>query len=209
MSVTVVSCVYGDRYDRFITEWALAIGDLDPAPDCVIVASDKTRVIPGAIVVSELCEWEHPQAFYLQRAVMTAGTDWVWIVDIDDLALPNALAGLDEVDADVWQMGYLRDRAEPYIVPQLTGRQYLNMTGNPFTAGSAIRADIFEEAGGFYDVAFQDWALWRRLARVGAVFQSSGRAHYKYRRHPGTRTELELTPDQRARHEEEMTANEH
>jgi hypothetical protein len=43
------------------------------------------------------CPWDYPQAFYLQMAAMVAGTDWVWIVDIDDLPFTDGLSGLDEV----------------------------------------------------------------------------------------------------------------
>lgn len=205
MSVTVVSCIYGDRYDGFVAEWAAAIAALDPAPDAVTVLSDRPREIPGADVKVALCGWKHPQAFYLRRAIRTADTTWAWVVDIDDLALPDGLNGLSEVTEDVWQMGYRRNGLD-FAPVQMDGRYYLGLTGNPFTAGSAIRTEAFRRVGGFTDVAFQDWALWRRLARAGATFRASGRAHYIYRRHEGTRSVLELTPRKRRQHEEEMVA---
>ena len=206
MSVTVISCIYGKCYERFIEEWEMAVCFLDPAPAEVIVMSDKKRPIPSATVDVRPSPWKHPQAFYFQKAAQRAETDWIWFLDIDDLALTDALRGLDQVDADVWQMGYQTSDLDSYAPEQMTGREYLQLPGNPFTGGSAVRTDIFEESGGFSDVAFQDWALWRKLARIGATFEMSGRAHYVYRSHAKSRTATELLPNRRALNESEMVA---
>lgn len=202
MSVTVVSCAYGVRYASFYRPWRTAIGLLDPAPDAVIVATDG--VVNSHDVIQPTGSWRHPQAFLLQRAIEAAETDWVWIVDLDDLAKPDALAGLEDVDADVWQMGFDRSDGETYVVPQMTAAEYLASERNVFVAGSAIRRDAFLSVGGFPDIALQDWGLWRRLARDGCTFQSSGRTHFHYMRHPHTRGELELTLADRAAHLAEM-----
>jgi len=205
--VTVVSCLYGDRgYEWFIDRWAEAIRLMDPQPEDVIVATDREYVCPYEQRVSD-CHWNHPQAYYLQDAIMAATSEWVWIVDIDDVALPDALEGIAEVDADVWQMGYVTN-GEEYVVPQLTGDEYLSHGGNPYTAGSAIRTESFWRCGGFADVAFQDFALWRRMAFRGARFQSSGRVHYRYMRHQSSRSDVELTKDKRTAHMAEMIESE-
>jgi glycosyltransferase involved in cell wall biosynthesis len=206
LSVSVVSCIYGDRYDGFVDEWAAAIAALDPQPDEVIVASDRDREISGARVVVSACEWTHPQAWHLKDAIDYAGGDWAWIVDIDDLAFPDALEGIEQVDASVWQMGFLRSDGEVYTPPQLTAKQFLRQRKCVFTAGSAIRLTEFWRCGGLSDVALQDWALWRRMARHDSTFKASGRVQYLYRRHPETRGELELTVAVRGEHLAEMTA---
>jgi hypothetical protein len=191
VSVTVVSCVYGS-FDVFVPRWKQAIAMLDPAPDDVIVASDK---------INRSCPWKHPQAWHLNAAIFAAETDWVWIVDIDDCALPEALDGLDQVAGDVWQMGYIRSDGREIHIPNESA---LTAEGNLLTAGSAVRVDAFHRAGGFPDVAFQDWALWRRLQAIGAKFEFSGRTHYRYMRHGATRTETELFPKLRQAHIDEM-----
>jgi hypothetical protein len=195
--VTIVSCVYGSSHDRFVDEWAEAVSHLEPAPADVIVATDRDRHIPGASVMYSRCPWDHPQAFYLQMAAMVSGTDWVWIVDIDDLAFTDGLAGLDEVEEDVWQLGYLSSEGHQHLPPQMTAADYLNLNGNPFSGASMFRTAIFDLCGGFTDVAFQDWSLWRRMARMGATFKASDRPHFEYRRHSDTRTAVELIPDNR------------
>lgn len=200
MSVTVVSCVYGDHYRRFIPRWQAAVSALDPAADAVIVGADAELDITGAKVIASYCHWRYPQAWHLQQAITATTTDWVWIVDIDDLAMPDGLQGLHDVLGDVWAVGYERSDGEVFVPAWPAD---LEQTC-PFAAGSMIRTDIFREAGGFSDVALQDWALWRKLARRGASFTVSDRPHYGYMRHPRTRGATELTVDVRADHVAEM-----
>lgn len=205
MSVSVISCLYGDRgYDRFLSEWEYSLKELNVRPNEIIVAADRLYPIRSAHVFVSDSLWKHPQAYFLQWAAHLTQTEWIWILDMDDLALPDALDGLEDVTADVWQMGYERSDGEVYCPPQINGDEYRAMPGNPFTAGSAIRRSTFMRAGGFPDAAFQDWGLWRRLARIGATFEASGRAHYRYRLHERTRTALELTVDKRDTYIEEM-----
>lgn len=204
VSVTVVSCVYGNAYDHFIAEWAESVATLSPRPDEVIVASDRDRLIPHARVVVSDCPWQHPQAWHLREAIEYASSDWIWQLDIDDRAMPDALDGLDDVAAAVWQMGFLRSDGEVYCPPDITGDEFLASERNVFTAGSAFRTTWFWRAGGFADVALQDWLLWRRMAKAGAWFRSSGRTHYYYQRHEGTRGATELGMEHRAEHLAEM-----
>jgi hypothetical protein len=205
MTVTVVSCVYGD-YPRFSGRWARAVGGLDPAPDAVVVASDTNLDIDGAWTIKSVCDWKHPQAYYLQLAITRATTDWVWIVDIDDIPYKDGLDGLEELAdwVDVWQMGFDRSDGETYVPPALSPDEFLASDRNVYVGTSAIRTDIFHDCGGYPDVALQDWGLWRRLARHRAIVESSGRTHFRYVRHPDTRGENELTVDVRPDHLAEM-----
>lgn len=206
MSVTVVSCVYGKNgFGAFIPRWIEAVDKLDPAPDRVIVASDEMYMVPGDVDILRLrCTWQYPQAYYLAAAIRLVDTDWVWVVDMDDYAMVDGLAGIDEVAADVWQMGMKTSSGEVYVPPQLTADEYLALDHNPFVAGSAFRVDAYRRAGGYRDVAIQDWGLWLALAASNASFQSSGRTHYHYMRHPLTRSETETTIEQRPKHTAEI-----
>lgn len=204
MTVTVVSCVYGDHYRQFIPRWQAAVSALDPAPDAVIVGADAELDITGARVIASFCHWRYPQAWHLQQAIMAAKTDWAWILDIDDVAFTDGLQGLEDVAADVWQLGNEHSDGEKYLPPRLSAAEYLASEGNPYVGGSMIRTDIFREVGGFQDVALQDWCLWRRLTRHGATVEPSARMHFGYMRHPRTRGATELTLDVRADHYAEM-----
>jgi hypothetical protein len=148
--------------------------------------------------------WRYPQAYYLTKALGHVTTDWVWIHDIDDLAFPDALEGIDEVDADVFQMGYLRSDGEVYLPPPFTAEEFIACSTNRFVSGSCVRTSVLREVGGFPDCALQDWALWLKLAYSGATFASSERARFHYRRHSQARGEIELTLHERAQDMAEM-----
>lgn len=209
VSVSVVSCLYGENgYERFVTRWAEHIAALNRRPDHVIVAADRACGLPAFVkAIVKPCPWLHPQAFYLNEAILAAPTEWVWIVDIDDRAMPDALDGIDQVAADVWAVGY-QCGTETYVPPAMTADDVLAAKTSVIPAGSAIRKEAFVRCGGFRDVAFQDWALWRSLAEHGASFESSGRVQYRYRRHDLARTAVELTAERRAGHLAEMMASE-
>lgn len=191
--VTAVSCLYGDTHDQFEERWWEAVSLLNPAPRECVVATD-----------CPMDGWTHPQARHLQAAVEQVETEWVWFLDIDDVAFPDALEGLDQVTAAVWQFGYLRSDGEIYLPPQLTAAEVLAAERNPFVAGSCVRTEAFRRVGGFRDIALQDWGLWRALAAADATFQSSGRAHFHYMRHSATRGEVELSIQHRPCHMREM-----
>lgn len=197
VDVTLISCVYGDSHDRFVDDWAGGVRRLDPAPTAVIVTSDRKRRIRGARVSPQACTWKHPQAFHLQAALNQVETKWVWIHDIDDYAFVDALKGIEDVTADVWQMGYERSDGDFYLPPHMDATEVAVAARNPFVAGSCIRTVALRHVGGFPDLALQDWALWRALARDGATFDSSDRTHFYYRRHEWTRGTTELTVEHR------------
>lgn len=197
VNATIISCIYGDDYDRFLGDWEWGVRRLDPQPEAVIVATDHPRRIRGAKVVIASAPGQHKQAIHLQRALRDVETEWVWIHDIDDIAFPDALDGLEHIRADVWQLGYERSDGLVYKPPQMTAAEVLTSSRNPFVAGSCIRTEALRAVGGFPDLALQDWALWRLLAQAGATFRSSDRTHFRYVRHSAARGERELTLDRR------------
>ena len=204
--VTVISCLYGDSHDRFMDEWLAGVHRLKPHPQAVIVGTDHPRKMRGASVKIGACSWRYPQAFYLQWACRFVETEWIWIHDIDDYAFEDALAGLEEVEADVWQMGYERSDGEFYLPPHMDCNAVLAAERNPFVAGSCVRTAALRDVGGFPDIALQDWGLWRALARESCTFQASDRTHFYYRRHEQARGERELTIDVRGEHMAEMVS---
>jgi hypothetical protein len=204
VDVTIISCLYGTTHDDYLPDWLNAVGMLNPAPCEVIVGTDRYRHLTSVLEVFRRRQNGHPQAFHLTTALKEVRSEWVWIHDIDDLAFHDALEGIEQSDADVVQAGYERSDGEVYIPPVLDNDEILQLDHNPFVAGSFVRSDILTDAGGFPDVALQDWALWRRLARMGAVFTASDRPKFRYMRHGRTRGATELTAGVRATHMGEM-----
>jgi hypothetical protein len=206
VDVTIISCLYGATHDDYLADWLHAVGMLNPAPREVVIGTDRYRHITSVLEVFRRRQNRdsYPQAFHLNSALDQVRSEWVWIHDIDDIAFPDALEGIEHVDADVVQCGYERSDGEVYIPPVMENAEILELDHNPFVAGSFVRTDILLDAGGFPDCALQDWALWRRLARIGAVFASGDRPRFKYMRHGMTRGARELTLVERNSHIYEM-----
>ena len=132
-----------------------------------------------------------------RNSVLTAATtEWVCALDDDDLWLPHhietivpALDGADvvytlDVDAHLpyedctdWSQQQLINRLEP---------------GNFIAAGAAIRREVLLSVGGWptdwqnghyvgSPCFFEDWELWRTLARVGAKFRCVPVKTWQYR----------------------------
>lgn len=185
LDVTVISCLYGQTHDLFLDEWLEAVRRLDPSPAEVILATDRCPFIPDVFVVTHRNhDWNYPQAFYLNKALEKVETDWIWIVDIDDLVFPDALKGLEQNAASVIQMGFERSDGEIHL-PQWNGPI------NQYVAGSIIRTEAIRSVGGFRDVEHQDSDLWERLRANGWWFTGADRPRFYYRRHPAARTERE------------------
>ncbi len=209
MSCTIITCLYGDEaYDRFVPRWEQAISNLETKPAEVIIASDHVPAIVGTtVVLDERCDWSHPQPFYLNLAAQHATSTWIWPCDIDDILLPDALNGLSKVRGDVWQTGYLiSDGDLAYLPPRLPAGEILALDHNVLCGSSAIRKSAFDAVGGYSDVAYQDWSLWRKLAAGSFTFAASGRPHFRYMRHGRTRTDREFQIENHARHVAEMMA---
>jgi hypothetical protein len=204
--ITIISCLYGASHDDYLSDWLAAVGRLDPAPREVIIGTDRYRHLTSVYEVSRRRQnrSSYPQAFHLTSALNEVQTEWVWIHDIDDLAFSDALEGIENAEADVVQCGYERSDGEVYIPPGLTEMEFMPLNHNPFVAGSFVRTDMLLDAGGFPDVALQDWALWRTLARMGAIFAGGDRPRFKYMRHARTRGSTELTAAERRKHMVEM-----
>ena len=115
---TVISCLYGDSHDEYVDEWVRALRGLDPAPAWVIVGTDRPRLIGGVLEVEADAGGRYPQPAYLNAALELVRTEWVWQLDVDDVAFSDALEGLELVAGDVWQLGYTSSDGEDYRPPQ-------------------------------------------------------------------------------------------
>lgn len=195
-TVAVVSCIYGDAYDHFAADWYDSLLSLNRQPDEILLHRGERQ--PDEL---------YPQARLQNEAVANVTADWVWQLNVDDLALPDALDGIDQVEADVWLMGYRRADGAEYVPDALPNDAYLALTGNPYPGMSAFRRSAFEWVGGYPIIAHEDWGLWRRLARAGCRFESSGRVHSTYQQHPVQRSAVELKHGDRAEFFREVMAD--
>ncbi len=119
-------------------------------------------------------------------AAMANSGDYVWFLDDDDAALPNAIdiitkAILDTPDADVWAFSARRKSGTTIwnIYKKKTGQIDRKMISRRNVLGGCssvvMRRDTFIAAGGFDPrfVSMQDWDLYLRLARNSPIQYST------------------------------------
>jgi hypothetical protein len=114
-------------------------------------------------------------------------------MDIDDRIRPNAMFEIRVVDAEVYMAGLLNSDNVVGISKNLSAKQVLDSRANLINAGSAFKKWIWSEVGGYPDIRFHDWGLWRRLARHGARFVSAYDVSYDYRMAPDSASQLPYT----------------
>jgi hypothetical protein len=180
--VTIITAVYGDKYDHFIDGWSEAINNLTIAPKRVICAGDRLRNINAEQIVSQpAVGWKWRSPWYWNSAARNTDTEWIWVLDIDDRIKPNALENLMEQTCDIWLVGIDVNGTENYLPPRLTNEQIASSEHCYFCCGSPIRRSWWQQ-NPYRDLAFTDWAMWRTSAKMGARFEWANKVGYYYRK---------------------------
>lgn len=120
-------------------------------------------------------------------ALALVKTEWVIFLDADDELEPGYVEAMAAGTADV--RGplalYVRDGQERRWRPRVFGHEHscdasCLRDGNWLLIGSAVRADMVREVGGFRDFDWsEDWDLWLRCYRAGATFELIPDAVYR------------------------------
>lgn len=188
-TVAVVTSCTGQRYWRFLPEWAAAVAALTRKPDQVVVVTDAdSEIRDQASAVLRGIRWVRPRtvpqvhrAVVVNDAIEATVTEWVSKADVDDVLLPHALDGIDDCDADVFAFGY-RYNNRDHVIAGITAAQVLRCDSNPLSSVSPFRRWLWERHR-FDDCLYDDWAFWLRAAANGATFAGTGRVDYVYRIH--------------------------
>ena len=175
-------------YEHFLTEWCTSVRGLERQPDKVVIAAhrpDKVKAItdkelPQATIVSVTEEFS--LGHYLNQAIAACGTDWITWIGADDRYWPQALNGLDIVDADVYIYGMRIGIGGQWHGGNLEEA----LSYNPAPCGSPFRRWIWESIPFQTDLApFEDWAFWVGAHLLGATAKRTSRIDFDYRIHPG------------------------
>lgn len=177
--------VFGIQFRGWYEDWIEGWFDacLSAGFDQVVLASDTMRSVPAGVqlVVCPPCDQKYPIPYFSNCAVEALGTDWCWNMDIDDLVFPSALREIRVVDADVYAAGLVTSTGVKALPGGLNWEQVAGSRLNLVNAGSAFRKWLWAEVGGYPDIGFHDWGLWRLMGRAEARFASSGQPDYWYR----------------------------
>jgi hypothetical protein len=180
--VTIITAIYGDKYDQYIEGWSEAIDNLTIQPKRIICGSDRLKDIRAERIVSQPAPgWVWKSPWYWNSAAEMTDTEWIWVLDIDDRIKPDALEGLMEQTCDIWLMGMHTNGAEVYLPPHLTNEQIATAEHCYFCCGSPIRRSWWKQ-NRYRDLAFTDWAMWRTSAKMGASFGWANKMGYTYRK---------------------------
>lgn len=193
--LSLYTVVFGEDYHEYLDGWVDAA--LKVGADEVVVVSDRHRVLPDGVRLERHdTSYRWREAGMRQYAVGLCTSDWVWLIDVDDRVMPD-VAGVVDRDADVVQVGFIRSDGQvtvPNIVPH---SQFLEQRMNRYVGTSPVRRKKLEAVGGWPDVGYADWGLWRKLARAGARFVAADRVCFEYNWHPDS----SLTGQKRNRRE--------
>lgn len=176
----------------------------------VITASIPTRVQMLAECVASVANQNQPPAIHLigvdharegssatrNRLLAAVRTEWVAVLDDDDMALPVHLAALTAAGADadiVYSLPLVEGRTGwqpvgPFDEIRLRRESYI-----PATA--LVRTRLLDALGGWRDSAdclygWEDWDLWLRALDAGARFAFVPEVTWRYRFHGGNKTNL-------------------
>lgn len=135
-------------------------------------------------------KWDHGVGFVetVNQAVASVRTDYFCLVDDDDLLLPNHVETLAEnLTADiVWTWCQIEGRTG--WNPNSGWEPGRLAHGNFIPSNMAMRTDLWNELGGYRNVApgdHPDWELLRRAEAAGATFRNVPNVTWVYRFHGG------------------------
>lgn len=162
----------------------------------------NARAIPSA--TAEGVEVIHRHGATIAEArnagAAAASSEWLVFLDADDELEPGYIAAMAAADGD------LRAPAVRYVTATehpdpiiLDGRNIDRL--NPCVIGTALRRDMFDFVGGFWNErAWEDWSLFRRCWLAGAKLVHVPTAVYRAHVNPTGRNNTVSDPVGLSRH---------
>ncbi len=148
----------------------------------------ESRAIPSAIEQAPVI---HAHGDTLAKArnqgLQAVESEWVIFLDADDELTPGYVDSMRQGLADLRApaVEYVGTRVQAPYVPKVAGHRHdcsgdCLVDGNWLVIGSAAKADILREVGGFreYEV-YEDWDLWLRAYLAGASVEAVPAAIYR------------------------------
>jgi hypothetical protein len=182
VDLTIVSYLYGNKYDQFLSNWLEKIRQSNIQPKEVLICTDFQRNITGVheLVIPIPDHVKYPNAFFLNLMINYAETEWILVLDIDDEIYPNFLDGFDQIKSDVYLAGLNSDKNGIYMPPLLTNERVVGNPYNSFCFGSPFKRRLALESP-FQEHPYTDWIFWRDIARKNVKFELSNKVGYRYR----------------------------
>lgn len=148
----------------------------------------ESRAIPSAIEQAPVI---HAHGDTLAKArnqgLQAVESEWVIFLDADDELTPGYVDSMRQGLADLRApaVEYVGTRVQAPYVPKVAGHSHdcsgdCLVDGNWLVIGTAARADILREVGGFREhPVYEDWCLWLRCYLAGASVEALPEAVYR------------------------------
>ena len=148
----------------------------------------ESRAIPSAIEQAPVI---HAHGDTLAKArnqgLQAVESEWVIFLDADDELTPGYVDSMRQGLADLRApaVEYVGTRIQAPYVPKVAGHSHdcsgdCLVDGNWLVIGTAARADILREVGGFREhPVYEDWCLWLRCYLAGASVEALPEAVYR------------------------------
>lgn len=172
-NVTVLTASLPERASM-LAECCATIADQTVTPAAHFVGIDHAHAGGGAT---------------RSRLLAAVDTEWVSVIDDDDLADPDHIAtqlehARDDLDVVyTWCRVTGPDAIAVPLPPFLDDRDLAD--GNWIPATALIRTEAARAAGGWPPVPLADWSLWLAMLDRGSRFRCVERETWTYRFHPG------------------------
>lgn len=197
MEVTVVVATYGDP------SWAELAA---------------TRAVPSAAAQAPVVQ-VHGATLHDARnsGLDQVATEWVCFLDADDELEPGYLDAMARATGDLRApaVRYVRDGRRPAraALPRVAGHRHdcdadCLEWGNWLVVGTLVRADLVRSVGGWRDFPWsEDFDLWARCWKAGAMIKAVPRAVYRAHVRAGSRNRAPSPAEKLAAHQAIARAN--
>ena len=164
MTIAVCVVVWGDFWSRFGGQFIEQMEKLNTEPDEVIVSSPVPLNLPKHWV--EILQ-PHQKWDSWNDTMLTARSEWIMPVGMDDIWYADALDGLTDVEDDIdvicnpWMQNGQLWAADPIGFENI-----LHSSHNPMLGGALFRKSIIHTIP-YRRVVWNDWIQWMEIRKLG------------------------------------------
>jgi hypothetical protein len=183
-TISVVCAIWGLEYRQFVNRWWDSVVALERTPDQIVVVTNRdsfdfieTSRPDGYDVAVKIIALDNELTSieYWDVACRGGDMDWIVVLNVDDVFLPEALNDIDVADAEGCELvadGCRFSNQSRIWKGYWNPVEIFDLLTLPGVA--PMRKDLYERVGGFpKEIYWYDWAFYMVCAKAGVkVFQS-------------------------------------
>lgn len=168
MSICLYTTAWGDYWEKYGKVWTEHINKLSPAPDKVIIISDRLIESEYEVIVVDLPD-KYQINYFRNVAVQNSSCHWVVGIDLDDKPYTDILSIADyDYDVCTYSLDLSDGRHEPCRKDRWDNLFELDSYEYPMAGSSLIKTETIKKVGGYPMAWHEDAALWIKLRAINA-----------------------------------------